>query len=124
MTQNSMNIALPESMKEFVLTQVAKGGYSTASEYVRQHNSRRSKTKGRRSPRRAAFGRTKGGRHRTDDETGLARHCVSKSNHDWHENENEAHGLSHIGFPKRHCRERLSSWPTANWLGGPLFSSR
>ncbi len=36
MTQNSMNIALPESMKEFVLTQVAKGGYSTASEYVRQ----------------------------------------------------------------------------------------
>jgi antitoxin ParD1/3/4 len=36
MTQNSMNIAVPESMKEFVLTQVAKGGYSTASEYVRQ----------------------------------------------------------------------------------------
>lgn len=36
MTQETMNIALPESMKEFVLQQVAEGGYSTASEYVRE----------------------------------------------------------------------------------------
>jgi antitoxin ParD1/3/4 len=36
MPQNSMNIALPEAMKEFVLRQVADGGYSTASEYVRE----------------------------------------------------------------------------------------
>jgi antitoxin ParD1/3/4 len=31
-----MNIALPESMKVFVLEQVAAGGYSTVSEYVRE----------------------------------------------------------------------------------------
>jgi antitoxin ParD1/3/4 len=31
-----MNIALPESMKQFVLAQVSAGGYSTASEYVRE----------------------------------------------------------------------------------------
>jgi antitoxin ParD1/3/4 len=36
MAQNSMNIALPETLKEFVLQQVSKGGYSTASEYVRE----------------------------------------------------------------------------------------
>jgi antitoxin ParD1/3/4 len=36
MTQETMNIALPESMKEFVRQQVAEGGYSTASEYVRE----------------------------------------------------------------------------------------
>lgn len=36
MAHDSMNIALPEAMKEFVLDQVAQGGYSTASEYVRE----------------------------------------------------------------------------------------
>lgn len=36
MGQESMNIALPESLKEFVLRQVADGGYSSASEYVRE----------------------------------------------------------------------------------------
>lgn len=36
MAQETMNIALPDSMKEFVLQQVADGGYSTASEYVRE----------------------------------------------------------------------------------------
>jgi antitoxin ParD1/3/4 len=32
----TMNIALPESLKDFVQTQVAEGGYSSASEYVRE----------------------------------------------------------------------------------------
>ena len=36
MPQDTMNIALPETMKEFVLQQVSEGGYSTASEYVRE----------------------------------------------------------------------------------------
>ena len=36
MSQESMNIALPEGMKDFVLQQVSEGGYSTASEYVRE----------------------------------------------------------------------------------------
>jgi antitoxin ParD1/3/4 len=36
MSQESMNIALPEGMKDFVLQQVSDGGYSTASEYVRE----------------------------------------------------------------------------------------
>ncbi len=36
MSNESMNVALPEAMKEFVLQQVAAGGYSTASEYVRE----------------------------------------------------------------------------------------
>jgi len=36
MAQETMNIALPESMKDFVLEQVSEGGYSTASEYVRE----------------------------------------------------------------------------------------
>ena len=36
MSQESMNIALPEGMKDFVLQQVNEGGYSTASEYVRE----------------------------------------------------------------------------------------
>ena len=36
MSNDSMNVALPESMKEFVLEQVAAGGYNTASEYVRE----------------------------------------------------------------------------------------
>ena len=36
MGQESMNIALPETMKEFVLARVSEGGYSTASEYVRE----------------------------------------------------------------------------------------
>lgn len=31
-----MNIALPESMKEFVQEQVTAGGYSSVSEYVRE----------------------------------------------------------------------------------------
>ena len=35
MPQDSMNVALPENLKEFVLEQVTAGGYSTASEYVR-----------------------------------------------------------------------------------------
>lgn len=33
---DTMNIALPENMKEFVQEQVAKGGYSSVSEYIRQ----------------------------------------------------------------------------------------
>jgi len=32
----TMNISLPAGMKEFVEAEVADGGYSTASEYVRQ----------------------------------------------------------------------------------------
>jgi antitoxin ParD1/3/4 len=36
MPQNTMNVALPETMKEFVRQQIAEGGYSTASEYVRE----------------------------------------------------------------------------------------
>lgn len=32
---DTMNIALPESMKEFVQIRVASGGYSSASEYIR-----------------------------------------------------------------------------------------
>jgi antitoxin ParD1/3/4 len=32
----TMNIALPESMKHFVQEQVAAGGYSSVSEYVRE----------------------------------------------------------------------------------------
>ena len=32
---DTMNIALPESMKEFVQEQVSKGGFSSASEYMR-----------------------------------------------------------------------------------------
>ena len=35
MSQETMNIALPESLKQFVLTCVEEGGYATASEYVR-----------------------------------------------------------------------------------------
>jgi antitoxin ParD1/3/4 len=31
----SLNISLPESLKDFVETEVKKGGYSTPSEYVR-----------------------------------------------------------------------------------------
>ncbi len=31
----TMNVAIPESMKAFVQQQVAKGGYSSVSEYVR-----------------------------------------------------------------------------------------
>lgn len=33
---DTMNIALPESMKQFVLDRVTQGGYSSASEYVRE----------------------------------------------------------------------------------------
>ncbi len=37
MSQNeTMNIALPDAMKQFVREQVESGGYSTASEYVRE----------------------------------------------------------------------------------------
>ena len=32
---NTMNIALPENMKRFVHEQVADGGYSSVSEYIR-----------------------------------------------------------------------------------------
>lgn len=32
----TMNIALPESMKQFVQERVAKGGYSSVSEYIRE----------------------------------------------------------------------------------------
>jgi antitoxin ParD1/3/4 len=35
MNMTSMNISLPESLKVFVETQVNQGGYSTASEYLR-----------------------------------------------------------------------------------------
>ena len=32
---DTMNIALPEAMKQFVREQVQRGGYSSASEYIR-----------------------------------------------------------------------------------------
>jgi antitoxin ParD1/3/4 len=32
----TLNISLPESMRAFIEEQVATGGYSTASEYIRQ----------------------------------------------------------------------------------------
>jgi antitoxin ParD1/3/4 len=32
----TINISLPESMRDFIREQVAKGGYSTASEYIQQ----------------------------------------------------------------------------------------
>jgi antitoxin ParD1/3/4 len=32
----TMNIALPESMKQFVQARVSEGGYSSVSEYVRE----------------------------------------------------------------------------------------
>lgn len=32
----TMNIALPANLKDFVQTQVSEGGYSSASEYVRE----------------------------------------------------------------------------------------
>jgi antitoxin ParD1/3/4 len=32
----TLNISLPKSMKGFVETQIKEGGYSTASEYVRE----------------------------------------------------------------------------------------
>ena len=35
-TLTSMNISLPESLREFVEAQVASSGFSSASEYVRQ----------------------------------------------------------------------------------------
>jgi antitoxin ParD1/3/4 len=31
----TLNFSLPESMRDFISEQVAKGGYSTASEYIR-----------------------------------------------------------------------------------------
>ena len=33
---DTMNIALPESLKEFVQKRVSEGGYSSVSEYVRE----------------------------------------------------------------------------------------
>ena len=33
---DTMNIALPESMKSFVQSRVTEGGYSSVSEYVRE----------------------------------------------------------------------------------------
>jgi antitoxin ParD1/3/4 len=33
---DTMNISLPESLKDFVESQVHQGGYSTASEYIRE----------------------------------------------------------------------------------------
>jgi antitoxin ParD1/3/4 len=36
MAQETMNIALPESLKGYVLQRVAEGGYTSASEYVRE----------------------------------------------------------------------------------------
>lgn len=33
---NTMNVALPTSLKEFVLDRVQRDGYSSASEYVRE----------------------------------------------------------------------------------------
>ena len=36
MNMTSMNISLPEPLKQFVEEQVSKGGYSTASEYLRE----------------------------------------------------------------------------------------
>jgi len=36
MSQETMNVALPENLKEYVLRQVAEGGYTSVSEYVRE----------------------------------------------------------------------------------------
>lgn len=36
MSQDTMNVALPENLKQYVLRQVAEGGYTSASEYVRE----------------------------------------------------------------------------------------
>lgn len=33
---DTMNIAIPESLKEFIQHQVERGGYSNVSEYVRE----------------------------------------------------------------------------------------
>ena len=33
---DTMNIALPESLKDFVVTRVSEGGYSSVSEYIRE----------------------------------------------------------------------------------------
>jgi len=35
-TMSTMNISLPDAMKTFVDEQVAQGGYSTSSEYMRE----------------------------------------------------------------------------------------
>ena len=36
MSMTSINISLPQTLKEFVEEQVIKGGYSTVSEYLRE----------------------------------------------------------------------------------------
>jgi antitoxin ParD1/3/4 len=33
---NTMNVAIPEALKEFVQKQVSDGGYSSVSEYIRE----------------------------------------------------------------------------------------
>ena len=43
----SMNISLPESMKNFVETEVVSGGYGTASEFIRELLREAQKRKGR-----------------------------------------------------------------------------
>jgi antitoxin ParD1/3/4 len=32
----TLNISLPETMRDFIDSQIAEGGYSTASEYIRE----------------------------------------------------------------------------------------
>jgi antitoxin ParD1/3/4 len=46
---DTMNIALPETMKQFVQEQVTEGGYSSVSEYVRDliRNAQKRKTEER-----------------------------------------------------------------------------
>ena len=36
MSQETMNVALPENLKQYVLRQVAEGSYTSVSEYVRE----------------------------------------------------------------------------------------
>jgi antitoxin ParD1/3/4 len=36
MDTTTMNVSLPEAMKEYIEAKVAAGGYSTASEYIRE----------------------------------------------------------------------------------------
>jgi len=44
----SMNISLPDPLKQFVDGQISTGRYSTASEYVRDVDPQRRKAQGRR----------------------------------------------------------------------------
>ena len=36
MSQETMNIALPDNLKDYVIGRVTEGGYTSASEYVRE----------------------------------------------------------------------------------------